>query len=55
MAQGLELEIFSIAIKPYNSREKGFLNFQELLDKIGQDKDKAYHQFIKDFRNLFER
>ena len=53
MAQGLELEIFSIAIRPYNSREKEFLNFQKLLDKIGQDKDKAYRQFITDFRNLF--
>ena len=53
MAQGLELEIFSIAIRPYNSRKKEFLNFQELLDKIGQNKDKAYHQFITDFRNLF--
>lgn len=29
------------------------MNFQKLLDKIGQDKDKAYHQFITDFRNLF--
>lgn len=53
MAQGLELEIFSIAIRPYKSQEKEFLNFQKLLDKIDQDKDKAYHQFITDFRNLF--
>ena len=51
MAQGLELEIFSIAIRPYKSQEKEFLNFQKLLDKI--DQDKAYHQFITDFRNLF--
>ena len=31
MAQGLELEIFSIAIKPYNSREKEFLNLLSIL------------------------
>lgn len=54
MAQGLQLEIFSIGIKSYKSKHKQLLNFSELLDKIGKNKDEAYHKFISDFRNLFD-
>lgn len=54
MAQGLQLEIYSIAIKKRNSKVKEFLNFQYLFDTIQTDKDKAYHQFISDFRGIFD-
>lgn len=53
MAQNLKLEIFKIAIKKRNSRTGEFLNFKEIFESIDEDKEKAYLQFIVDYRNLF--
>lgn len=54
MAQNLKLEIFRIAIKKRFSKSEEFLNFSDLFDSIGEDKEKAYLQFIADYRRLFD-
>lgn len=54
MAQNLKLEIFKIAIKKRNSRSDEFLNFKDLFESIGDNKEQAYSQFIADYRGLFD-